>query len=295
MSPRRSLPLLAALAGAAIAPAAAQADTTIVDTPGARNLAYAGGYTAWVSPAEGGRWKIVARAPDGSVGDLAIKTFGAPPRLVIGADAQRRLQLVYSRCLGTSLTEGCDVYTHALAGTGGEERVASLATARYSETAAALSMGQWTFVRRGNMEARLKGVFRLSPRSHQITRLSPRLARETVNNGSAYGFIYQSSRGAGIAIRPLSNRGSTYTPAVRLPEVPRSLQLTRYQAAWLQGDTVFSTTRFAGSGGPFTPTTVPGRQIPGIDSIAVGASTRNVRFLDAAGVKEPDPTLFAPG
>ena len=292
MSHRRSV-LPALVAGAVLAaPAAAQADTVVVDAPGARNVAYGGGYTAWSVPFEG-RWRLVARAPDGSIGPLALKTFGAPPRLSIGTDSERRLQLVYARCLGTSTTEGCDVYSHALQGQG-EERVPSLATAKYSETAVALSNGQWTFVRRGNVAARLKGVFHFNGRTDRLTRISPTVARETATNGTRVGFTYASSRGGGISVRRLSGEGAPLTPAVRQSEVPRSLQLTRYQAAWLVGDTVFSTTRFAGSGGPYEPETVRGRQVTNIDSLGVGASTTSVRFLDDAGIKVPSPTLFAP-
>lgn len=291
MSPRTALPLLLALAAAA-SPPAAQADSIVADAAGARGIAYGGGYTAWSVPFEG-RWRLVARAPDGSVGPLALKTFGAPPDLSIGTDAQRRLVLVYSRCVGTSTTDGCDVYAHALAGQG-EELVPSLARASISETAPALSNGRWTFVRRGNVAARTKGVYAFAEASRTLRRISPTLARETATNGTRVAFTYAGARGGGIAIKRLSGDGATLSPAVRRPEVPRSLQLTRYQAAWLEGETVFSTTRFAGSGGPFLPATNRGRTVAGIDSIGVGASTQKVRFADAEGIKAPSPSLFTP-
>jgi hypothetical protein len=80
---------------------------------------------------------------------------------------------------------------------------------------------------------------------------------------------------------------------VRRPSVPRSVQLTRYQAGWLVGEQAFSTTRFAGSGGPFSPRTLAGRTVAGIDSFAIGRNFRQSRYLDAEGLKSASPSLFA--
>lgn len=292
MSPRRALPFLVLTALVTAVPAA-QADTLQAAAPGARGLAYAGGWTAWAQPA-GDRWQVVTRAPDGTVAAPSLPTFGAAPDLSIGTDGQRRLQLVYARCDGASTTAGCDVFRFALGGGAREEPVRALATEGASEAAPSLSNGTWAFVRRGAVPAARKGVFAYVERTGRTRRVSPTLARETATNGTRVAFTYAGSRGGGIAIRRVSGEGGLLSPVTRATVVPRSLQLTRYQAAWLQADTAFTTTRFAGSGGPYAPRTVRGRTVPGIAGLAVGASTNRARFLDAEGVKAPSPPLFTP-
>jgi hypothetical protein len=289
---KRSILLLAGLATLAAAPAAS-ADTTVTPAPGARNVAFAGGYTVWAAPAATGGWKLVVRDPDGTVADANAATFGAPPDANIGSDrfaaGDRKLLAVYSRCAGTSDISGCDLYAYDLRAKT-EARVDDLSTRTYSETAPAITFGTWSFVRRGG--GTRKGVY-VRTNSGGTRRISNVLARETQNNGSRVAYTFNSSRGGGVAIRRLSGQGPVYTPAVRQPSVPRSLALSRYQAAWLVGEQVFSTTRFAGSGGPFTPTTVAGRTIAGIDSFATGSqSLTDARFLDAEGVKAPSPSLY---
>lgn len=89
-------------------------------------------------------------------------------------------------------------------------------------------------------------------------------------------------------------QGRVLVPASRLAAVPRSVQLTRYHAAWLVGDQVFSTTRLAGSGGPYAPRTVAGREIAGIDSIGVGYSTNQTRYIDRQGIRNGHSAIFGP-
>lgn len=293
---KRSILLLAALASLAAAPAAG-ADILVTAAPGAKNVAFGGGYTVWAAPAAmPGTWKLVVRAPNGTVADAPVPAFGAAPDPSIGSGrsapgALRPLLAVYSRCDGASSAAGCDVYAYDLrAGT--ERRVGEVSTAASSETAPSVTLGTWSFVRRGGGPR--PGVY-VRTLAGGVRRLSPVLARETVNNGTRVAYTFNSSRGGGVAVRRISGRGDVLTPAVRRPVVPRSLALSRYQAAWLGGDRVFSTTRFAGSGGPFTPRTLAGRTVPGIDSFAVGRSFNVARFLDAQGVKVPSPALFARG
>lgn len=285
----------AALAGAA---PAASADTLVSSAPGARNLDSGGGWLAWAAPAGAGRWKLTLRAPDGTLTTPAITDFRAAPDPSIGSDrfafAGRRLLVVYSRCAGTSPLAGCDVYALDV-GTGREERVATLATAAYSETAPSIESGRMAFVRRG--AGPRPGVYAHTlGSSRPPRRLSRALARETATNASRVAYAFASSRGGGIAIRRLSGRGVALIPASRLRVVPRSVLLTRYNAAWLlAGGRVQSTARFAGSGGPFTLRVLDAARALPATTDSLGLRDGNATapyYLDAEGVKAAEPVLF---
>jgi hypothetical protein len=282
----------------ATAATAASADTLVTAAPGARNLTANGGYLVWAAPADGGRWRLTVRAPDGTVVTPAIADFGAPPRAQIGstgfAVAGRRLLAVYSRCQGASAIAGCDVYAYDLrAGT--EERVDKLSSRTYSETAPSIELGRLAFVRRGGGPK--PGVYYYALGSKAAPRrLSPTLARETANNGTRVAYTYNSSRGGGLAVRQLSGHASALVPVSRQPAVPRSPLLTRYNAAWLlQDGRVQATQRFAGSGGPFELVVVEAkRALPaGTDSLGLNNDRTSAPFyLDAEGVKLTAPPIF---
>jgi hypothetical protein len=289
--------LLAAALLAATATAAG-ADTLVTAVPGARNLSADGGYQAWAAPAAGGRWRLTVRAPDGLVTTPPIADFGAPPRPQIGstqfAVAGRRLLAVYSRCQGTSAIAGCDVYAYDLrAGT--EEKIAKLSSRTYSETAPSIELGRLAFVRRGGGPR--PGLYYWALGSSAAPRrLSTTLARETANNSTRVAYTYNSSRGGGVAVRQLSGHGSVLVPVSRLPVVPRSPLLTRYNAAWLlQDGRVQATLRFAGSGGPFELRVVDAkRALPATtDSLGLKSDrTSAPYYLDAEGLKLTAPPIF---
>jgi hypothetical protein len=278
--------------------AGARADTLVTPAPGARNLTANGGYQVWAAPAAAGRWRLTVRAPDGAVTTPAIADFGAPPRAQIGstafAAAGRRLLAVYSRCQGTSATAGCDVYAYDLrAGT--EEKIAKLSSRTYSETAPSIELGRLAFVRRGGGPK--PGVYYWTLGSSAAPRrLSTTLARETATNSTRVAYTYNSSRGGGLAVRLLSGHGDVLVPVSRLPAVPRSPLLTRYNAAWLlQDGRVQATQRFAGSGGPFELRVVnANRALPaGTDNLGLRSDRTSAPFyLDAEGVKLTAPPIF---
>lgn len=283
----------AVAAVAAAVPSIAHADDLVAPTAGAQNIAYAGGWTAWAAPAGDGRFELVVRAPDGTITTPDIATFATPPEPTIGSvnvGPAKRLLVAYPRCAGDSAIARCDVHSYDLRAGGAERPVDGLSTRAYSETAPALNEGVWSFVRRGGGPR--KGVYVMTGK--RPTRISPSLARDTANNGTRVAYAYNSSRGGGLAIRRISMEGGVLVPASRLAAVPRSIQLTRYHAAWLVGDQVFSTTRLAGSGGPYDPRTVAGREIAGIDSIGVGYSTNETRYIDREGIRDGHRAVFQP-
>jgi hypothetical protein len=69
-----------ALAGlGAAVPAAACADVLETPAPRATDLAAGGGWQAWGAPSADGRWRLTLRAPDGTVSQPAIPSFGLRP------------------------------------------------------------------------------------------------------------------------------------------------------------------------------------------------------------------------
>lgn len=291
---RRTLAAAVLIALTAAAPAAA--DTLVAAAPGAKNLAVGGGWYAWAAPAPDGRWRLTIRNPDtGVVSVPDIPAFGAPPDAAIGSDVtgenlgERRLVVAYSRCEGRSTISGCDVWSYDIA-SGEEAEVDGLASTGASETAPSVSLGTWSYVRRGAIER--KGVY-VRTREDRSRRLSSTIARETSTNGSRVAYAYNSSAGGGVALRRASGEGGVDVLTSRREEIPRSLVTTRYRAAWLEGDNPFQTTRFGGSGGPRTPEVVPqARPLPDtVDSIATNGSIV-FRYLDERGVASIDPPLF---
>lgn len=276
----------------------ASADSLVAAAPGARNLAAGGGWYAWAAPVAGGRWRLTLRNPaNGVVSVPAIPDFGAPPDAAIGSDvvgtdlSQRRLVVTYPRCSGSSSISGCDVWAYDIAA-GTEARVGALSSAAYSETAPSVSLGTWSFVRRGG--GARTGVTVYTRRSRATRRLSSTLARETsvTGSGSRVAYAYNSSRGGGVALRRASGDSGLVTLTSRRDDVPHSLVTTRYRAAWLEGTTAWQTTRF-GSGDPDDVELIAQtRPLPDTtDSIATDGSVV-FRYLDARGVVSISPPLF---
>ena len=276
MLPRRALPLLA-LAAVLVAPVAARADTLVTPAPGAKNLAAAGGYLVWAAP-DGARWRLTVRTPDGRVTTPPIAAFATPPRASIGSDRfgiqGRRLLAVYAR-------DG-DIFQIDLRRGGSEERVPQVSSRAYRESAPSMANGHYVFVRRGGKRP---GLYHLSLRRTGPQRVAKATPRETATNGSRFAY----AAGGNVVVRRISSsRGSFFFEA---PTV-RSLIMTRYRAAWLTGDRPFSTTRFAGSGGPYDPTVEEGtRALPGVDSLAYRGGSVGY-YLDAEGVKSVQGALF---
>lgn len=290
--PRVPAITLAAAASLCLA-STASADSLLQSAPGARNLAAGGGYLAWAAPADGGRWKLMLRAPDGTVTTPAIPTFGAPPDASIGSDRtaidDRRLLAVYSRCEGTSAVKGCNVHLLDVR-TGEEDLLPALARGAYSETAPQLNSGTYVAVRRGGPRP---GVYRLSARSG-LKRVSSVVPKELAASATRFLTVERTAGGTHrIVTRRLSGDGQPRIFASGLLTPPRSLVITRYRAGWLAGSRVFQTTRFAGSGGPYSATTREGnRALPAtVDSIATDSSNIT-RYLDGEGIKAVAPKLF---
>jgi len=287
MRPACPVSLLALVCAVASA-SPASADTLETPAPGARNLAAAGGWQTWAAPTGAGRWRLLLRAPDGTVSVPSIDDFGAAPDPAIGSDrrafAGRRLLVVYARCAGDSALRGCDVFTLQLNGAAGEQRVDRLASRTYSETAPALALGRFSFVRRGGGARR--GVHTWSAGSSEAPRrLSAVLARETATNGGRVAYAYRSSRGGGLVVRrPAVPRG-VVQPASRQEVVPSSITLDRYRATWLLGSRALQTARLAGSGGPYPLRILTADRAlpPGTISILANGN-RAVRALTPRGV-----------
>jgi hypothetical protein len=99
----RSLPL--ALAACALFPAAASAQAgpdpaaapALAELSRATVVGAAGGFTAW-SAYEGGAYRLVVRAPDGTQGPAPVATRKVPFDLDLGTDASGRVVAAYSRC-----------------------------------------------------------------------------------------------------------------------------------------------------------------------------------------------------
>src|SRR4051812_31194027 len=88
--------LLLALAAALVPSRVASADSLLVPSPGARNLAGGHGYLTWPQPTDGGRWRLVVRSPDGAVRTPSLRSFGIAPDPTIGRHGGR-LVIAYAR------------------------------------------------------------------------------------------------------------------------------------------------------------------------------------------------------
>lgn len=291
---RRALTTLLAAAMLLAGAAPSAADTLEVSSPGARNIASAGGYLAWAAPSQYGGWRLVVRNRDGAVRVLPVAAFGAAPDPAIGSDRfaidGRQIVVVYSRCDGASSTRDCDVFRFPLNGDNGEERVAKLATKTYSETAPSIASGRFTFVRRGGSAG--TGVHYWRGDASAPRRVSRTLARETSTNGTRVAYAYNSGRGGGLAVRRLSGEGNVLTPASRRSSVPRSIVLDRYRATWLVGRTAFQTDRLTGARTTADVAVRRGsRSVPeGGDSITA-TTNRVARVLTPLGVVALSPAL----
>jgi hypothetical protein len=281
----RSLTSLAVAGAASLAVAApASADTLLTPAPDARNVAYGGGYAAWAAP-EGDGFKLVVRAPDGTVSTPNLPAFSEAPDPTIGstgfAIANRRLLLLFAR---EDATGDSDIHSYDLRAGGSEQSLVGLSSSRYDETAASMQFGRYAVVRSGG---RVNGVVTGTLGRSGVRRISRSIATETASNGSRVGYV--SNRG--IFVERASGRGR----ALRIG-VPgaRSLTMTRYQAAWIApGGTLQLTQRFAGSGGPFELVVRDApRQPPGITGVAAGASFNDILYTDAEGLKKADSSLI---
>jgi hypothetical protein len=281
---KRSLTSLAVAGAASLAVAApASADTLLTPAPDARNIAYGGGYAAWAAP-QGDGFRLVVRAPDGTVSTPDLPAFAEAPDPTIGstgfAVANRRLLLLYSR---EDASGDSDIHAYDLRAGGAEQRLPGLSTSSYDETAASMQFGRYAVVRTGG---RLNGVVTGSLGRSGVRRISRSIATETASNGSRVGYV--SNRG--IFIERASGEGRALRIRARNA---RSLTMTRYQAAWIADGTLQLTQRFAGSGGPFELVVRDApRQPPGITGFAAGASFNDVVYTDAEGVKKADSSLI---
>jgi hypothetical protein len=281
---KRSLTSLAVAGAASLAVAApASADTLLTPAPDARNIAYGGGYAAWAAP-QGDGFRLVVRAPDGTVSTPDLPAFAEAPDPTIGstgfAVANRRLLLLYSR---EDASGDSDIHAYDLRAGGAEQRLPGLSTSSYDETAASMQFGRYAVVRTGG---RLNGVVTGSLGRSGVRRISRSIATETASNGSRVGYV--SNRG--LFIERASGEGRALRIRARNA---RSLTMTRYQAAWIAGGTLQLTQRFAGSGGPFELVVRDApRQPPGITGFAAGASFNDVVYTDAEGVKKADSSLI---
>ena len=271
-------PLLATVA-LGLAPAVANADSLVAPAPGAVNLAAGGGYLVWFAPGEDTGWRLVVRAPDGTVSTPDVPGFASPARASIGSDRPgidgRRLLAVYSRA--------GDVHALDLR-TGAEERVRGASTRAYEEDLPSVQYGSVVFVRRGG---RRNGVFSLS--GSRLKRIVAATPRELASSGSR--IAYPSGRH--LIIRRASGEGRP--SRIRTSGRATSLQLSRYSLTFLvRGEgRVFRTPRFGGSS-TVDRVTVAGegsRQLPGSTQSIANSGSDPRWYLDAEGVKAIAPRL----
>lgn len=284
----------------------AGADTLETRVERGANLAAAGGWQAWSTTSEDGRHRLALRRPDGTALIPDVPAFDAPVDPAIGtrggADgvntpASRRLSAVYSRCAGSSTLAGCDVHALNLT-TLREEKVAALASKTYSETVPSLTLGNWSFVRRGGGTRKGTYSYLERGRTRGLVRLSPTLARETATSQGRMAFTYNSSRGFGVQLRRSSGEDGVLIAASRLVREPTAPQITRYRAGWLlpsaDSTRVLQTQRYLGSEGREDPLVVSeaARTLPtGVRSAAGDSSSLFTRYIDSEGVKRIDPAI----
>jgi hypothetical protein len=279
----KRLALLGTLAVLAAVPAApAAADTLAVAAPGAVNLTAGGGYVAWAAPATAPEtgWRLVVRAPDGTVTTPALRAFATPPRVSIGSDAfaeGRALLAVYSRPSGGD----DDLYAYDLrAGT--ERRISAISSAAYDETVAGVQYGRFAFVRRGGTRP---GVYVWTGKG-PARRLTSYTPAEIAVSESRVAYGATSS----VIVRRLSGDGGTLV--IRTPSRPTSLMISRYRTTWLGTDgQPLRTPRYAGSGGPY-PVTGVHRTVRPTAVMASAALTDEAGwYLGAEGVFRVAPKL----
>jgi hypothetical protein len=274
----------AGLASLALA-APASADTLLAPDAAAKNVATGGGVTAWATP-EGDGFRLVVRTADGTVSTPDIPAFATAPDPTIGSTGQaaagfgaRRVLALYSR---EDDSGDSDIYALDPR-TGTERAVPGLSSARYDETAAAMAYGRFAAVRSGG---KVNGVVTGTVGRHGLRRISKSIATDLAFNGSRVAYASKQ----GVIVKRVSGQGR----ALRIgASNPTSLNLTRYQAAWIDQGELRYTQRFAGSGGPYRLVVKEApRQPAGITSVAVGATTNDAVFTDGEGVKKANPRLF---
>jgi hypothetical protein len=275
--------LLLAAAPLALAPAA-HADRLIISAPGAKNLAAGGGWRAWAAPTANNRWRLVTRAPDGTIRPATIRDFGAAPDPSIGsttfAPAAKRIVAVYSRCRGSSATDGCDVYQYDLAA-GTERKLNAISTRGDSETAPSIAVGAYGFARRGSRP----GTY--TAHGGRIHRVDSAVARETAMAPSRIAYRV----GHRVMLSQLDGR---HRRTIASDFGVFSVVVTRYRVGWLQRaghrSLAFMTDRIRSSGA--VTIRHGSHDLPASTQSAVTDSRRIVEYLGATGIKRADPPLF---
>ena len=141
MTPVRLLPiaLLAALVAPPAAPA--QSDPSVIATSSrATVVGAAGGWTAW-SAFENGAYRLVTRAPDGTLATPPVAARKVPFDLDLGTDAAGRVVAAYSRCTKEPTLVGGANATAPNYTSGSGCRIALLDLASQTETRLRLSRG----------------------------------------------------------------------------------------------------------------------------------------------------------
>jgi hypothetical protein len=282
-----------------VAAAAAHADTLLAPAPGAENVTATGDWSAWSAPAAGGRFKLVVRAPDGTVADAAIPTFATAPDADFGSDAfvEQQQVIVYSRCAGASTVKGCDVYEYNPQ-TKREFKLPGASSSAYSETAPTIASGSVGFVRRGGAH---NGVYvvrtgGLSGRAPKVTRIDGHLARETAVSQSRIVFLYRNSKGSDdITISQLDGGRKRLLRRAK-PGVLFNAMISRYKAGWLEhsGGAVLAKLTERIDPSDTHPVIHSGtRALPASTQSAAIAHDRVVdTYVDAEGAKRLSPPIF---
>jgi hypothetical protein len=144
-------PALAADQPAATVPEPA---AVVAQTADGGDVAARDGWTAWSTKTAAGRWRLMVRAPGGTVAIAPVPSRGAPFDVRLGQGADGREQAVYSRCSSYGQgRHGCRLYRLDL-GSGDERRLA-LARGDVSETLPAIAGGRLAYasVRRSGADA----------------------------------------------------------------------------------------------------------------------------------------------
>lgn len=284
-----------ALTGATLTTAvpAAQADELIPGTAGARNVASLAGYAVWSQP-DGGRYVLKVRSPAGEISTPSVRSFAAPPLVKVGSDAgvgAKRLVAVYPRCAGDSQVRGCDIHQLDLA-SGSERKAPGLATRAYSETAAAISGGNYAVVRRGGPKP---GTYYVDP-GRTVRRLTRALAYEVAYAGTRIGALERVGGGARLVVRRASGDGPALVKT-GLAGFVSSLNATRYRMEFAEvgetGTQLFATNR-TGSGEADTPIVLrPGsRVLSGADSVGLRTNAGHIGWATTPqGLVRLDPPV----
>jgi hypothetical protein len=215
MDLRPSLALGAALIAAAIAPAAASADSVLVADPSASNVTVYGSTAAWSRKADDGTYRLVIR-DRGQVADAPVPPSSRPYDPDLGPTSSNARVVVYAR-------DG-DLYRYTV-GSGAELRIAALSS-KAAESAPSLFKDAITF-------ARATGWYLARP-GRALTRLSKDVPRETdlaatraaARFGTAARSFLRQSNYSGRDIRTIAR--------AKTGEKVSSPTLTRFNVYWLR-------------------------------------------------------------